>query len=114
MRSEAEVLQRMEVGVGSRHYGRTLYRSHTILRLMIESNPIRDAAAAPAGTEVATFRLASPRSKRKAQQGKPRVKVSLLDFVDRQLLHRAQSDCSTEKALMVRTVSVPCVCRNLR
>jgi len=40
----------MEVGERSRHYGRTLSRSHTILRLMIESNPIGDAAAAPAGT----------------------------------------------------------------
>jgi hypothetical protein len=102
----------MEVGERSRHYGRTLSRSHTILRLMIESNPIGDAAAAPAGTEVATFRLASPRSKRKAQQGKPRVKASLLNFVDRQFLNRTQSDCSRERTLMCWAVDVPCACRN--
>ena len=105
VRSEAEVLQWMEVGEGARHYGRTAMndlssRSHTILRLMIESNPISDAAAAQADAEVATFRLASPRSKRKAQQGKPRVKVSLLNFVDRQFSPRAQSDCSTEGTSM--------------
>jgi centromeric protein E len=95
VRSANEVMALLEQGEANRHYGRTdmndfSSRSHTILRLLIESNPTSDAAAASVDAEVERFMLASPgragnnASARAKKAGKPRVKVSLLNFVDRE------------------------------
>lgn len=81
--SEAEVLRIMEAGEARRHYGHTEMndlssRSHTILRLMIESNPTspRDSIGSANGVP------ATPRKTPMAKRTKPKVKVSTLNFVD--------------------------------
>jgi len=105
VRNEGEVLALLEAGEAARHYGRTdmndfSSRSHTILRLLIESNPISEDAAREADREVASF--CSPNSQqttsmmargKDAKKAKaPRVKVSLLNFVDRQCSTRGAAE----------------------
>ena len=90
--SAADVLRIIEAGEARRHYGTTAMndlssRSHTILRLIIESNPISDLSAS----------FSSPRATPKAKRTKPKVKISTLNFVDRQysstVQHCAGLDC---------------------
>lgn len=88
VRSEEEVVALMEKGEAQRHYGRTEMndfssRSHTILRLMIESNPTGATAAAVEEENVAN--AFSPRNlatKLNGKKNKAKVKVSVLNFVD--------------------------------
>jgi hypothetical protein len=77
--TEDEVLRLMEAGETRRHYGQTEMndlssRSHTILRLSIESKPI--------ATRTPTAVGATPRKIPTGKRIKPKVKVSTLNFVD--------------------------------
>lgn len=76
--SEEEVLQIMHEGESRRHYGRTEMndlssRSHTILRLLIESKPV---------SSLLSPKFASPRRSPQGKRIKSKVKASLLNFVD--------------------------------
>jgi centromeric protein E len=88
--SAAEVLEVMAQGEKRRHYGKTEMndlssRSHTILRLMIESNPAQDTLAAHAAAQeeaeaASSGHLMSPARARKVPKAK--VKSSILNFCD--------------------------------
>ena len=92
VRSEEEVVALMEKGESQRHYGRTEMndfssRSHTILRLMIESNPT--GANASTAEEENLANAFSPRNLATkvsapvaGKKNKAKVKVSVLNFVD--------------------------------
>ena len=72
-----EVLAIMQAGESRRHYGHTEMndlssRSHTILRLIIESKP----------SQRVSMTMPSPRRTPSGKRIKPKVKVSTLNFVD--------------------------------
>jgi len=81
VKDEEEVLTLLNQGEGHRHYGRTEMndlssRSHTILRLFIESSPVEQKDSSSKG-----MNSARQRAKAKAK-ARAKVKVSQLNFVD--------------------------------